>query len=1095
MSGPEDGMEHVSYVANSEADLDDAIDQLERMVDEHEEDSETRATLLFFLAQHYFQRYAQEGERSDLDDAVAALKEADEISTDETNRAARSGMLGRLLHHRFTNYEEPSDLDDSVDALKVAIDLHTDQPSRASYLESLGQALRDKYNTFGERSHLEEGIESSREAVQISLDDHPERCIFLNSLGIMLAQKYEWTGDPEDINEAIRKGRQAVLVAPDVSKRATCLNTVGHQLKERYFRSGDMDDLDGAVECAREALGMTPESDIVDRGLYYNLVCGSLRERHARVGALADLDEAVKAGRQAEALIPATHMDRPKVLHNLGMAVHQRYARTESTSDLDEAIRLTTAAVNTAEQHTGQFHFLNSLASYLGDRYADRGEISDLRQAIDAMRLAIEKAPDNHADKGIWLSNLGTLLDPTYTFSWAKGAAVDGLTNLDEAIDMTRQAIETTPPAHPTRGTFTYSLGRRLVRKLRAGNGDADCLSEAISRLDYALEDPKTPTLMRILAGKSILEESLDWHEAHQASSRAVQLVPTLTSKSLGNADRQQLLGQLTGLASDAAATALYEDKGPFAAIELLEQGRGVLAASLNEMRADALDLRKAHPQRSERFEQLRDLLSQPVDAAEGPFMGKKTSLSSQAPTDQRYNAGKELETLLREIRGLPGFENFLGPPTESEMMVAARHGPIVVINVSEFRCDALLVTKDGVQTLELERLSLYTIEEYARQDALHPTRRTLGSPPVLEWLWDDVAFPILEALGLGEAPSCDDSWPHVWWVTTGILSKFPIHAAGYHMRRSSETVLDRLISSYSSSIRAIIDSRRQPAATSETVQALLVAMEDTPGWRGSLPSAAKEVSMLRSLCESKNIHTVEPICRKKEVMSELPRCAIFHFAGHGYTDAVDPSKSYLCLEDVKDDPLRVEALLDMNLRQHSPFLAYLSACGTGRLEVMKFMDENIHLISAFQLAGFRHVIGTLWNVDDDVCIDIAQITYEEIGKIRGLQDEAVSRGLHKAIRDQRDQWLNDAKAQGAQREFTGLSREWTEDTSRMEGSLIGKDEQQEAPIRKALCRGRQRAQREDRLPRIGIMCESDDGSDQPGLPPLHWVPYVHYGP
>ncbi|KAK8093411.1 CHAT domain-containing protein [Apiospora hydei] len=1072
MSGPEDDMEHVSYVANSEADLDDAIDQLERMVDEHEEDSETRATLLFFLAQHYFQRYAQEGERSDLDDAVDALKEADEISTDETNRAARSGMLGRLLHHRFTKYEELSDLDDAVDALKVAIDLHTDQPSRASYLESLGQALRDKYNNSGERSHLEEGIQSSREAVQISLDDHPERCIFLNSLGIMLAQKYEWTGDTEDINEAIRKGLQAVLAAPDVSKRATCLNTVGHQLKERYFRSGDINDLDGAVECAREALGITPESEVVDRGLYYNLLCGSLRERHARVGALADLDEAINAGRQAEALIPATHMDRPKVLHNLGMTIHQRYARTESIGDLDEAIQLVTAAVNTPEQHTGQSPFLNSLASYLGDRYADRGETADLRQAIDAMRLAIEKAPGNHADKGIWLSNLGTLLDPTYTFSWAKGAAVDGLTSLDEAIDVTRQAIETTPPAHPTRGTFTYSLGRRLVRKLRAGNGDADCLSEAISRLDYVLEDPKTPTLMRILAGKSILEESLDWQEAHHGASRAVQLVPTLTSKSLGNADRQQLLGQLTGLASDAAATALYEERGPLAAIELLEQGRGVLAASLNEMRADALDLQKAHPQRSERFEQLRDLLSQPVDAAEGPFMGKKTSLSSQAPTDQRYNAGKELETLLREIRGLPGFENFLGPPTELEMIDAASHGPIVVINVSEFRCDALLVTKDGVRTLELERLSLYTIEEYARQDALHPPRRILGSPPVLEWLWDVIASPILEALGFRETPlreRCLATW--------------------YHMRRSSETVLDRVISSYSSSIRAIIDSRRQPAAASETVQALLVAMEYTREWGPPC------LQLPKSLCESKNIHTVEPICRKEEVMSELPRCAIFHFAGHGYTDAVDPSKSYLCLEDVKEDPLRVEALLDMNLRRHSPFLAYLSACGTGRLEVMKFMDENIHLISAFQLAGFRHVIGTLWNVDDDVCVDIARITYEEIGKSKGLEDEAVYRGLHKAIRDQRDQWLTDAKAKGAKREFTGLSREWTEDTSQMEGCLIGKDEQQEAPIRKALCRWKPRAQREDRLSRIGIMFEADDGSDQPGLPPLHWVPYVHYGP
>ncbi|KAK8085991.1 hypothetical protein PG994_000965 [Apiospora phragmitis] len=344
-----------------------------------------------------------------------------------------------------------------------------------------------------------------------------------------------------------------------------------------------MGDLDEAVECAREALEITPKGEILDQGLYSNLLCGSPRERHSRVGAMADLDEAIQAGRRAADLIPTTHVDRPKIFHNLAMTLHQRYARTDSAGDLDEAIQFITTAI------------------------------------------------------------------PPYPFSWAKDAAVEGLTNLEEAIVVARQAIETTPPSHPTRGTFNYSLGRRLVRKLWAVDGDTDCLREAIACLTYVLEDPRTLTLRRILAGKSILEESLNWHEAHEASSLAVQLIPTLTSKSLGNADRQQLLGQLAGLASDAAATALFEEKGPLAAVKLLEQGRGVLAASQNGLSISEI-------------------------------YWHSPSSHLTAPS-----VGKELETLLREIRELPGFENFLGQPGESEMRDAASHGLIVVINVSEF--------------------------------------------------------------------------------------------------------------------------------------------------------------------------------------------------------------------------------------------------------------------------------------------------------------------------------------------------------------------------------------------------------------------------
>ncbi|KAK2051308.1 hypothetical protein LY76DRAFT_528824, partial [Colletotrichum caudatum] len=78
---------------------------------------------------------------------------------------------------------------------------------------------------------------------------------------------------------------------------------------------------------------------------------------------------------------------------------------------------------------------------------------------------------------------------------------------------------------------------------------------------------------------------------------------------------------------------------------------------------------------------------------------------------------------------------------------------------------------------------------------------------------------------------------------------------------------------------------------------------------------------------------------------------------------------------------------------------------GTGRVQDKDSTDESIHLTSAFQLAGFRHVIGTLWEVDDELCVEMARLTYEFLGT-NGVSDESVSMGLHYATKTLRDRWV-----------------------------------------------------------------------------------------
>ncbi|MFF7379253.1 CHAT domain-containing protein [Streptomyces massasporeus] len=51
-------------------------------------------------------------------------------------------------------------------------------------------------------------------------------------------------------------------------------------------------------------------------------------------------------------------------------------------------------------------------------------------------------------------------------------------------------------------------------------------------------------------------------------------------------------------------------------------------------------------------------------------------------------------------------------------------------------------------------------------------------------------------------------------------------------------------------------------------------------------------------------------------------------------------------------------------LRLREADLAHLSACSTG-VTAHRLADEFVHITAAFQLCGYRQVVGTLWPVTD----------------------------------------------------------------------------------------------------------------------------------
>ena len=101
-------------------------------------------------------------------------------------------------------------------------------------------------------------------------------------------------------------------------------------------------------------------------------------------------------------------------------------------------------------------------------------------------------------------------------------------------------------------------------------------------------------------------------------------------------------------------------------------------------------------------------------------------------------------------------------------------------------------------------------------------------------------------------------------------------------------------------------------------------------------------------------------------------------------------------LYDHREDPLTIRDIA--GLRNGGGELAYLSACDTAHGPI-RLADEAVHLAGTFHLAGYTHVIGTMWSVADRVAAEVARIVYEDITTPRPDAGQT-AQALHHATRE-----------------------------------------------------------------------------------------------
>jgi tetratricopeptide (TPR) repeat protein len=911
------------------------------------------------------------GDPARLDEAIRICREvAADPARDPLARPTDLARLARLCERRFDLHGDLGSLDSAYAAFRGALEAApATDPGRASWSADCGRTRRRSADRRGDVPGLRAAVAHCREAVHLTAADDPDRHAHLSGLAVALSVLFQHTGEQESLAEAVATHRRVLADLPvDHPDRSGFLNNLGAALQEWFDQTDDPGVLNEAVTVHRAAVAGLPDGDPRLPELWSNLA-NALHRDADRGGGHAALAEAMAADEVAVAALPAGHPRRASGLSNLAVGLTKLAEDTGDLALLDRAIAAHTEAVDaTAPDDADHPVRSSALARALTARFELTKDTVALDRAVEALRAAAGASPPGHTLRGRRLNELGVALQ-----LWAEHRGDRAA--MAEAIQACRDAVDAAPPGHPERATNLTNLGSALQRRIER-TVDETAMAEAITVLREALaasrsealtakarfnladalrrhpgagpaERSEARDLLRTVARSGHLPEPNrvlaasdwadlaaaegDWADAAEGYTLAVELVGGVTSSTLGRDAQERRLRAGAGLASDAAACLLAAGADASEALAVVERGRGILLA----------------------------------------------------------------HTLDRRAAGADGVRS----PEPHELMRAAADGPLVTVTVSRHRCDAVVLGRDGVRTVPLPSLTLDAIHERVAV-VLAATDAPVDDPwadtavrEVLGWLWDAVAEPVLSALGITGPPPLGRPLPRLWWIPTGPLSLLPLHAAGHHVDRPGDTVLDRVVSSYTPTIRAL----RHPQAGSVVSvpgdgQLVVVAMPRTAGML-DLPATRAEADLLAA-----RFPGVQPLvgddARRGAVLDALPAARWVHVACHATNNLVQPSRSGVML---RDGLLSVADIARLHVPEAE--LAYLSACGTAGHDV-RLVDESIHVSSAFRLAGFPHVIATLWPIDDATAVAVADTTYARLAG--PTPDANPARALHRAVLERR---------------------------------------------------------------------------------------------
>ncbi|KAF2818084.1 hypothetical protein CC86DRAFT_246522, partial [Ophiobolus disseminans] len=711
-----------------------------------------------------------------------------------------------------------------------------------------------------------------------------------------------------------------------------------------------------------------------------------LSKRYSRGGNLNDLELAIAVGRKALRMMP----------------LQLEFRRDET---------------NKRRAHVLMYgSCLNNLSNRLRSRYERTGKMADLDDAIRYLRFACQfgdLAPQDYLAS--WLNNLATMIRNRYY-------RISHIPNLEEAVQIARDSVGKTPVGHKSRGTRLSNLGNH-IQMLYERTGDVKYITEAIetARLGVSCCTPGTldyaatlDNLATKLSWKAIKDEDVSaQEEAIRLSREAADILPPdhpEQASYLHNYARQLKLFRIEEKAELRRlwSQAWKSFNSPYVV-------RLQAARFLTDFLLDSNKLADAYDLSMEVIDFLPQIHNKSLTLHDQQFVatlfsGFATHACSLA-LHFKESPAKALD-LLERGRGvmlslMTDETKDRKAPTSEQMMCAAADGAIVVFNITTLRSDAIVVMDTEMKHFHLPNLGAARTQEWLQKNLTGGSPRERGTKNkayrnFLTWLWKSGVKTIMD--GLQYTFNADlTQLPRVWWIGTGLASFLPFHAAGDFSMGLAESALCRVISSHSPTIKSLIHTK---ARASRNIPGralrnqLIVTMSKTPG-EEDLPGVIEEAVAVVCATLEERAHVValsQP--NPEQVLREIDQCDAAHFACHGISHSYGPLWSGLILQEssTQQDVITVRDICESQHRHRE--LAYLSACSTAQSRSDGLVDEVLHVVSSFQVAGFNHVVGCLWPSDDAVCARIAASFYSTLnaGFISKHGDKAAPLAFQMAV-------------------------------------------------------------------------------------------------
>jgi tetratricopeptide (TPR) repeat protein len=1019
-----------------EGDLQRSVTTLRVALDEMPKQHESRTTVLYWYALALALVYTATRDSSDRQmmleaklqlDPLDSLRMAQELYEDTGNvmhleeemrqtkillkdvtgvdpkRAKILSTYSWMLGTHFTATGCQESLLTAVEVARQAVACRDGNPPQlAECMYVLGVQLSNAHQFLGKAGALEEAIQVTRRALAMTTEHRLHMPAVLNSLALRLRARYEQTGDPQALEEALKISGQYMQATPAGSPLLSIASSNHSYLGSlQYLSTGKVADLDDAINLAQQSLRGTPDRDL-NKPTFYHFLGLLLHVQYERTLEMASLNESIRVNREAVAMSRDQSPDKRVRARALAECLLSRYERTKDVTALDEAISTLRSCIDTALYSDSQVaDTLDALANCLEAKYARSQDETDGNQAIEFGKRATDSSPVRNLHRDGWISNQMTRLRARYATS--KDADY-----LEQAIQLGEQAVAQPLGDVRARAGIWYSLG--LCRAMR---GDATAV-EALYRA-WNFEEA-TPQIRVFAAGECIrLLHALErQEEGMKLGFEILALLPTIHTRSLQQSDQQEVMATFAGIASDLCAICI--DQGKLgAALRSLEHGRAVIIGQLLSDRTELPQLSKDRPDLVRRYEALLWEARAPTSSAE--MLKRDNVIKGRL----RREVMEDLDNCLWEIRAVPGYETFLLPLEHENMQRCPAGGVVAIVNVTSMRSDAILIMNDSVQTIPLPDMTepeakKWLAKDWAMKKKDEWYRLQQDFSAYLEWLWNVCVKHVVNVIEEAHARASIPRLPKVWWIGAGYASSMPLHAAGVHTGKSRDNALDRIISSYTPSIKALAaarDQSRRATASKDAGSMLIVTMPTTPkapGTKrpGNLPNVVHEAAEIVNAVGSTINTNVAQGPSVKTTLAALPTCRIAHFACHGTSDATDPSNSGVILQRLAEDGTLEQDRLTVRhisgLTMERAQVAYLSACSTAENKASRLRDEVLHLASGFLASGFPHVVGCLWPAGDEECVKVAARFYSLLlcGEHGGSREPC--RALHEAVVALRDQ-------------------------------------------------------------------------------------------